>query len=532
MATAGELLKAGKTRELWEKYCGFVDLSVQEFMEIQNCLLLEQLELLNNCEMTVKIMQGVRPTTMEEFREQVPFTTYEAYLPYLQERREDILPVKPLVWVRTSGRSGEYPFKWAPMTERLYEEAAKCCVAYIILSACKGRHDIALEVNDKLFYGMAPPPYPTGAYAMATLTELPLNFMPPPNEAEALDFQERIRRGISQSLSQGLDFVFGLSSVLVAIGSGFAERSGGGNILPLLRRPRALLRLTKGLVKSKLARRPMLPKDLWNIKGVMGAGMDASVFRDRIRHYWGKYPLDCYACAEIGIMAMQTWDFGDMVFLPTTAFFEFIPEEEHWKSKKDKNYQPRTVLLDEVEAGNRYEIVATSYYGVPFIRYRIGDMLQVNALRNAALSIELPQISFHSRCDDIIDIGGFTRLTEKIIWQAIETSGVAYRDWVIRKEVGDNPFLHLYLEPKDPGLTAGDALPMIHQKLRELDEDYRNVEDMLSFDPLKVTILPQGAFERYTAKQRAAGADIAHLKPRHLSPPDEVLDVLMSMPKS
>jgi len=526
MASASELLKAGKTREVWEKYCGFVDIGIKDFMDIQKNLLLEQLQLLANCDMTVNIMGGVRPTTVEEFRQQVPFTTYEAYMPYLQETKGGGLPVEPLLWVRTSGRSGEYPFKWAPVTPGLYDEMSRYCLAYAIFSACKGRYDIPLKEHDKVFYGMAPPPYPTGAYAMAVLREFPLDFVPPPDEAEALNFDERIRAGVNQSLSQGIDFVFGLSSILVAIGRGFAERSNQSSIAGLLRQPRALMRIIKALIKSKLARRVMLPKDLWRVKGVMGSGMDSSVFAERIKHYWGRYPLDGYACAEMGLMAIQTWDFKDLVLLPTMAFYEFVPEEEHFKSKADRSYRPQTVLADELEPGKRYEIVATSFHGGPFIRYRIGDMIQVNALRNPALNIELPQLTFHSRCDDIIDIGGFTRLTEKLIWKAIEDSGVPYRDWVARKEIGDNPCLHLYLEPLDSSITSETARAPIHQKLTELDKDYRDVQEMLRLDPLMVTILPQGAFQRYISRQKAAGADLAHLKPPHLNVSEDVIRFL------
>jgi len=532
MANASELLKLGKTRDVWQKYCGFVDLNAAKFLEIQEHLLLEQLHLLNHCQMTTKIMQGAHPTTLKEFREQVPFTNYAAYIPYLQDKRESVLPVKPLLWVRTSGRSGEYPFKWAPVPERLFEETGRYCVAYITFSACNGRYDIPFKDNDKCFYGMAPPPFPTGAYAVATQREFALDFVPPPEESGVMEFQERIGKGISQSLSDGIDFIFGLSSILVAIGSRFGEGSGGGNISSLLVRPKAMARLSRGLIRSKLAKRPLLPKDLWNVKGVMGAGMDTAIFRDKIKYLWGRPPLEAYACAEIGLIAMQAWDFDNMILLPATAFYEFIPEDEHRKSREDKNYKPHAILLDEVEAGKRYEIVATSYYGAPFIRYRMGDMIQVNALRNPKLDIDLPQITFHSRCDDIIDIGGFTRLTEKVIWAAIEDSGVKYRDWVVQKEFDNNPLIHLYLEPKDATLTAEEARSCIHQKIRGLDTDYCDVQDMLGYIPLKVTILPQGAFQRYADKQVAAGSDIAHLKPPHLNVRDEILHVLKSVPES
>ena len=85
---------------------------------------MEQIELLKRCELGRVIMNGAMPRTVEEFRKQVPLTTYADYAPYLLKRKKDILPEKPLLWQHTSGRSGEYPFKWLPVTNRLYEELA------------------------------------------------------------------------------------------------------------------------------------------------------------------------------------------------------------------------------------------------------------------------------------------------------------------------------------------------------------------------------------------------------------------------
>ena len=121
MPKAVELLQQGKTEEVWQRYCGFIDLSLEDFMKIQKRLLLEQLELLKKCELGRYIMNGVDPYTVEEFREQVPMTTYIDYCPALLEQREDILPAKPKLWIQTSGRSGEYPHKWVPISERFWQ---------------------------------------------------------------------------------------------------------------------------------------------------------------------------------------------------------------------------------------------------------------------------------------------------------------------------------------------------------------------------------------------------------------------------
>ncbi|GAI22931.1 unnamed protein product [marine sediment metagenome] len=67
-----ELLRQGRDEEAWQRCCGFIDLSLEDFMRIQRRLLSEQLELLKRCELGRYIMNGATPRNLEEFREQVP----------------------------------------------------------------------------------------------------------------------------------------------------------------------------------------------------------------------------------------------------------------------------------------------------------------------------------------------------------------------------------------------------------------------------------------------------------------------------
>ena len=149
MATVAELLRQGRKKELWQRCCGFLDLSLEEFMEIQRRLLLEQLEKLRNCELGRRIMRGAEPRTVEEFREQVPLTTYADYCPELLERREDVLPAKVARWVRTSGKTGEYDVKWVPWSERFVQECKEVLVALAILARCEGRGDVKIKEGRK-----------------------------------------------------------------------------------------------------------------------------------------------------------------------------------------------------------------------------------------------------------------------------------------------------------------------------------------------------------------------------------------------
>jgi len=529
MDTLGKLLKQGKYEELWQRCCGFIDLSLEEFMHIQQRLLLEQLELLKKCELGRYILNGSDPHTVEGFRERVPLTTYADYAPYLLKQNSEVLPEEPLIWAHTSGRSGEYPFKWVPVTARMYEELKQVAFAMLILSSCKRRGDIALREHDKGLYALPPVPYASGIIGHIIDDEGIIDFMPPLSEAEEMEFADRLQHGFKLAILHGLDIFGGLSSVLVSVGERLSERNGKIDIKPFLLNPKALIRLLNGVAKSKLAGRPMLPKDIWTLKGLAAGGTDTPIFKEKIKEMWGRYPLDVYGSTEAATMAMQTWNYQGMTFLPHLHFFEFIPEQESLKSMEKPSYQPKTLLLDEVKAGENYELVITNFHGGAMIRYRIGDLVTITSLRNEQLNIDIPQMAFASRLGDLIDIGGFTRLTERIIWQAIENSGVAYRDWTIRKEVGEKPVLHLYLELKRNGHLTGDQVKTsIHEELKKLDSNYADLEPFAGLKPLEVTLLPDNSFQAYMLKQQAAGADLAHLKIPHVNPSDSMLDFLIN----
>lgn len=534
MPSVADLLRQGRKKELWQRCCGFIDLSREEFMVIQRRLLLEQIELLKNCELGRKVMRGARPKSVDEFREQVPLTTYADYSPYLLEKREDVLPMPPVVWQRTSGISGEYPCKWLPVTRKFLEEMSPTLIAMYLLSTCRDRKNFDLPENVRLLYLLAPPPYMTGTLGRQAAKELDfvMRFIPPLNDAESMSFEERIKKGFEQALEEGVDAIFGIASVLVAVGEKFAQGAGpkGLNaLISLLPKPGLLLRLTKASLKSKLAWRPLLPKDIWPIKGLMTGGTDTAIYRAKIKEMWGRTPLDVYACTEGFIIAMQTWDYEGMTFVPDFNLLEFVPEDEHLKSKTDSSYRPRTVLLDEVRPGENYEIIITNFHGGPLIRYRVDDIIRITSLRNEKLNIDIPQMVFHSRANDIIDLAALPHayLTEKIIWQAIENSGIDYVDWVARKEQRKGePALILYLELKENIYENEEVATIIHKQLK-INKDYADIEDLLGSKPLNVTLLPCGAFQQYISRQRAAGAELAHLKPPHMNPSDGIIEALL-----
>ncbi|HUJ73431.1 MAG TPA: GH3 auxin-responsive promoter family protein, partial [bacterium] len=239
--------------------------------------------------------------------------------------------------------------------------------------------------------------------------------------------------------------------------------------------------------------------------------------------------LDFHGCTEAMIIAMQTWDHQGMTFVPNLQFLEFIPEEDALRSRADKSYRPRTLLLDELTPGN-YELVITSFHGGPFLRYRLGHLVKIQSMRNEACDIDIPQMSFLARIDDQIDIAGFTRLGEKVIWQAVENTGLEYEDWVACKEVEGRPILHLFVELKGASrsVSAEQVAAQVHAELKRLDQPYAELESFAGIHPLRITILPEGAFQTYKLRQKAAGADLASTRPPHINPAQRTLDFLVA----
>jgi hypothetical protein len=529
MTESSKLLREGRKQELWIKHCGYLDLTPEEFMEIQTRLLKEQLQLFSSCDLGKAFMGDKMPETVEEFRQTVPFTTYDDYVPLLKDRNEDILPTKPMVWMRTSGRTSDKGPKWVPYPRLMYERLSDAVVGAMLMSSCSYPGDIKLERNDKLLLATAPPPYMSAYISRSAQDQLEIQFLPPLEEGEKMDYGSRLAAGFKLAMRYGIDYFMGLSSVLARMGEQFESQSGSTTKPSKdLLNPVVLWRLLRALVITRVQGRSMLPKDIWRLKGIMSGGTDTNIYRDKIEHYWGFKPLEGYACTEFGNLAMQSWNFKAMTLFPDAAFFEFIPLEENIKNQEDPNHVPRTVLYDELELGV-YEIVMTSFHGGTFLRYRIGDIFEVVALEDQEIDVKLPQLNFYSRVTDIIDIGSLARFTERDIWKAVEETGVSYNDWVVRKEVLDtHPQLHIYIEPKEnASIDVESTKKKIDKLLGEIVQDYKDLKSMFEYDPLIVSLLPEGAFNAYMQAQVEAGADLAHIKPPHMQPSEKITQRLL-----
>lgn len=503
-------LKKLSQEEIWQEYCGFLDLTMDEYMQIQTRLMDEQIQMWSNCALGQKLLNGKMPKNIDEFRQMIPLTTYEDYADVLLQKQGSMLPDEPIIWIQTTWEGGRHPIKVAPYTKSMLDIYRNNVLACMILSTTdtKGRFDV--KACDTFLYGLAPLPYATGLFPLALNDEIEIDFLPPVKEAVKMSFSERNKKGFKMGLSRGIDFFFGLGSVAYFVSLSLASMSssggGGGKSLKSVSVP-MLYRLAKAKYQCKKEGRELMPKDLFKLKGFMVAGTDNHSYKDDLEELWGIRPMELFAGTEPSCIGTETWTRDGMYFFPDTCFYEFIPEQEMEHNLEDSSYEPKTYLMNEVIPGEKYELVISVLKGGAFVRYRVGDVYRCVGLENAADETHIPRFQYVDRVPTIIDIAGFTRISENSIQSVIDLSHLEIRNWIAIKEYNENkrPLLHLYVEMNpETMVTSALSKEILREHLsvyfKYVDQDYQDLKRILGVDPLEITILKCGTFAAYREK--------------------------------
>ena len=380
-----------------------------------------------------------------------------------------------------------------------------------------------VEETDKILYGLAPLPFATGLFPLALKEDIDIRFLLEVEDAVNMSFGERNKEGFKMAMKQDVEFFFGLGSVAYAVSQSLTGSVSSGksktSFSELLQyKPKMLKRILNAKKICKKEKRELLPKDLFHLKGFMVAGTDNQCYKDDLEEMWGVRPMELFAGTEPSIIGTETWTRNGMYFFQDTCFYEFITEKDMLHNYEDPTFTPPTYLMDEVVPGEKYELVITVLKGGAFARYRVGDMYRCVGLTNQEDRTQIPRFEYIDRVPWIIDIAGFTRISENGIKSVIQLSGQPVTDWIAVKEYNEKkrPYLHLYIEVKKEALMyqamSTDILKeLLTTYFKYIDQDYRDLKKILGMDPLVVTILRCGTFHLYESRKGR--------KPRHMSTP-------------
>ena len=74
-----EKLKKYSREQLWQEDCGYLDMTLAEYMYTQRRLMEEQIRLWSACPLGRQLLAGKHPETLEDFLAQLPLTSYADY---------------------------------------------------------------------------------------------------------------------------------------------------------------------------------------------------------------------------------------------------------------------------------------------------------------------------------------------------------------------------------------------------------------------------------------------------------------------
>ena len=388
---------------IWRKYCGFLDLTKEEFYEIQQELLQDELLLVHRSPLGQSLLQGSLPKNIGEFRQACRLTTYRDYRPYLENHQESGLAKPAYRWVDSDTSSREN--RCVPYTNRGYETAVDNSLAAFILSSAHKKEEVNLRPQDRMFWDPSDQSSLLSHLAYEMTQRFGFSNIHAPSGSKTGESGDQRMFDWGRGMTGGLDILVGPDRDFTQLGEAFSSRPAPWS-QPSILHPMAMLRLAKGYLKSSLLGRQMMPKDFWAPKVLLSWQLGESEMNREAALYWGKLPYRPYYCPEGGVMGLPGWNRKDVTLIPYSNFYEFIPEDEYLKSWQDAGYHPQTLLFHELTEGCRYELVITNLHGMPFLRYRVGHLVKVTAQEDPEIGVRLPQIAFESRCDQRLDRGG------------------------------------------------------------------------------------------------------------------------------
>lgn len=240
-------------------------------------------------------------------------------------------------------------------------------------------------------------------------------------------------------------------------------------------------------------------------------GGTSGFYLQRFSDYFGDTPVfgGVYGTAEATFSVCPELNCDAGILAIESGFFEFIPEAEWGKE------QPQTLLPCEVQVGDRYRILVTSYSG--FYRYDIGDVVEVVGFYNQA-----PMIVFRHRYGGLL-----SATTEKTTeFHVVKVMEMLQHEFSIKLEdfcitLSDNEFPSRYLVNIE--LAEGYHLTQPLEFLRRFDDwlgqinhPYQTVRSDQVPPPI-LRILPSQSFAYIRQRQVQQGMFDSQLKIPHIT---------------
>ena len=478
--------------------------------------------------------------SLEDFRRNVPASEYEDYVPYIERMKAGETGVltasKLLGFSRTSGSSG-VP-KYIPATAA----SLKAYVKYTWTRA------LALGAQEMRRQGKAYRPG-RGIYLSPATNEYLPNGLPCSNIAEigALEygfFYPYILTVPTRRLFDMHDgdyiyniYRFALSDERVTFMFSVFLSINVSQIAYLKNNWRVIVDdIEKGVISESVEMKPEvrqalsalirpMPERAAYLRAQFEQGFDDTLFcrlwpnmavicgignasfkpsADYVRSMSAGIPIDynIYGASEGLVAACWRLDDTDMQLLTDSCFYEFIPFGEDGS---------RTLTLDQLEAGQKYEILITTQAGL--YRYHLKDVLEVKGFRG-----KCPLISFVFRKGQLFNVAG-EKFSEEDARNTIEmlekAHGISVDHWLFYQDDSVMPSRYALVVESDADLDWDACIDELEDYMGQCNKRYSAQRAKAFISRLVVQRQQRGTHDAWAAHCVAQGASAAQVKPVH-----------------
>ena len=245
---------------------------------------------------------------------------------------------------------------------------------------------------------------------------------------------------------------------------------------------------------------------LWPNLTVMCAIGNAS-FRSaaaHIRSVAADVPFDfsIYGASEGLVAACYELENTDMQLLCDSCFYEFIPYGEK---------EERVLTLDQVEVGQKYELLITTQAGL--YRYRLKDVIEVRGFRG-----KCPLISFVYRKGQLFNIAGekFSEEDARTTIEMFEQShGISLDRWLFYQDESVQPNRYVLVVESEEDIDWDHCVQELETYMGQCNKRYTGQREKAYIDPLIIKKQQPGTHEAWAAHCISQGASASQIKPVH-----------------
>lgn len=419
--------------------------------------------------------------TYKDFAERVPIRDYEDFKPYIEKAvagEENILwPGKPQYFAKTSGTTSGA--KYIPLSKESLQEHLKG-TKDAILNYIEETGEKAF-VNGKMMFLQGSPKLEmengiphgrlSGIVAHYVPNYLQKNRLPSMKTNKIEDWETKVDKIIEETINEDMTLISGIPSWVQMYFERLVEKTGKpvGEIFP-------------------------------NFELFIYGGVNYEPYRSKFEDLIGRKidSIELYPASE-GFLAFQDrQNAKDMLLLLDSGiFYEFIPVES-FGTKNEKR-----LTIGEVKIGVNYVIILSTTAGL--WGYNLGDTIQFTSLKPYRIIVTGRLSHFISAFGEHV-IG---KEVDQAMQEAQAQLNFSLTEYTVAPQVnptnGELPYHEWFIEFDNQPENLDKLASILDKEMQNQNSYYFDLINGKILQPLKITVLPKGAFINYMRNRGKLG---------------------------